>query len=208
MSVNIIVEILMPMGIATSHCNMVLGVIIACRGPLVRVGRAQVDLETKGLTVDIKVVDFKDLEHCRAWVELLDMYASDPMGGGSPLPDDTKARACGELANWPGALSLIAWDNGEAVGLLNAFVGFSTFKARPLMNVHDIAVKPQWRGRGVGKALMAELERQAIDRGCCKLTLEVLTGNQRARDAYLKFGFEDYALDPNHGIASFMQKWL
>ena len=158
--------------------------------------------------MDIKVVDFKDPEQCHAWLELLDMYANDPMGGGSALLEDVKARLCGELASWPGALSLIAWEGAQAIGLLNAFVGYSTFKARPLMNVHDIAVKPQWRGKGVGKALMAEIERQARDKGCCKLTLEVLTGNQRARDAYVSFGFEDYALDPNHGIASFMQKWL
>jgi len=165
-------------------------------------------LEIKGLAVDINVVDFKNPKHCRAWLELLDMYANDPMGGGLPLSEDAKSRLCGDLAGWPGALSLIAWDEGEAVGLLNAFLGYSTFKARPLMNVHDIAVRPQWRGKGVGRALVVELESQARAKGCCKLTLEVLTGNQRARDAYIKFGFEDYALDPNQGNACFMQKWL
>ena len=51
-------------------------------------------------------------------------------------------------------------------------------------------------------------QQHAIDRGCCKLTLEVLTGNARALTSYLGFGFEPYALDPAAGQASFMQKWL
>lgn len=44
--------------------------------------------------------------------------------------------------------------------------------------------------------------------GCCKLTLEILTGNARAMTSYLHFGFEPYTLDPKAGQASFMHKWL
>jgi ribosomal protein S18 acetylase RimI-like enzyme len=76
------------------------------------------------------------------------------------------------------------------------------------MNIHDIAVLPGHRGAGVGQALLAAAEQHAKDRGCCKLTLEVLTGNTRALKSYLGFGFEPYALDPTAGQASFMQKWL
>ena len=56
--------------------------------------------------------------------------------------------------------------------------------------------------------LLAAAEQHARARGCCKLTLEVLTGNARALKSYLGFGFEPYALDPAAGQASFMQKWL
>ena len=59
-----------------------------------------------------------------------------------------------------------------------------------------------------GQALLAAAEQHARARGCCKLTLEVLTGNARALKSYLGFGFEPYALDPAAGQASFMQKWL
>jgi ribosomal protein S18 acetylase RimI-like enzyme len=76
------------------------------------------------------------------------------------------------------------------------------------LNIHDIAVLPDCRGQGVGQALLAAAEQLAIDRGCCKLTLEVLTGNARALQSYLRFGFAPYALDPAAGQASFMQKWL
>jgi ribosomal protein S18 acetylase RimI-like enzyme len=94
------------------------------------------------------------------------------------------------------------------VGLLNAFLGFSTFKAKPLMNIHDIAVQPQWRGQGVGRALLQAIQTHAQRLGCCKLTLEVLSGNHQAQRSYRAFGFEDYALDPAAGVAGLMQKWL
>ena len=141
-------------------------------------------------------------------VALLDAYARDPMGGGTPLADDVKARLCDELAALPSAASFIAWIGDEAVGLVNTFEGYSTFKARPLLNVHDIAVLPAQRGRGVGQALLAACEAHARERGCCKLTLEVLSGNQRALRSYQRFGFAPYVLDPAEGHALLMQKWL
>ncbi len=156
----------------------------------------------------IRSVDFSDPEQARAFVGLLDMYARDPMGGGQGLPYEVKQRLPLDLPRFPGGVHLMAWAGDEAVGVLNAFMGYSTFKAKPLMNVHDIAVMPDCRGQGVGQALLAELESIAKLRGCCKLTLEVLSGNIRARQAYEQFGFEDYELDPQMGAACFMQKWL
>lgn len=157
---------------------------------------------------NIRPVDFDNIDQARAFVGLLDMYARDPMGGGQGLSNDVKNRLAADLAKWPGSIHLLAWDEDEPVGLLNAFMGYSTFKAQPLINVHDIAVVPKCRGQGVGQALLAALEAIARERGCCKLTLEVLSGNTRARKSYQSFGFEDYVLDVNMGAACFMQKWL
>ena len=106
------------------------------------------------------------------------------------------------------AASFIAWAGSEPVGLVNCFEGYSTFKAQPLLNIHDVAVAPAWRGRGVGQALLAAAEAHARERGCCKLTLEVLTGNQVALNSYVRFGFANYQLDPSAGQAMLMQKWL
>lgn len=156
----------------------------------------------------VKPVDFSAAQQRHAFVELLDMYARDPMGGGQGLSEDVRERLPRDLAAWPGGVHLLAWHDNEAVGLLNAFMGYSTFKAQPLMNVHDIAVRAPWRGQGVGHALLQALQGLARERGCCKLTLEVLSGNTGARHAYEKFGFENYALDPALGAACFMQKLL
>lgn len=159
-------------------------------------------------TLIVLPVDYVNVAHRAALVMLLDAYARDPMGGGDPLTEDVKARLCDELAVRANATSFIAWLDGQPVGLINCMEGYSTFKAQPLLNVHDIAVLPGHRGQGIGLALLAAAESLARARGCCKLTLEVLTGNSPALRSYLRFGFAPYALDPAAGQASFMQKWL
>jgi len=158
--------------------------------------------------IEIKVVDYEAPADQAALVSLLDMYACDPMGGGQALAPAVKRELCEKLASFPGAVSLLALVDGQAVGMLNAFMGFSTFKAKPLLNVHDIAVLAQWRGQGVGQALLQAIEAHAQSLGCCKLTLEVLSGNLPAQRTYRSFGFENYALDPEAGVAAVMQKWL
>lgn len=159
--------------------------------------------------IHISRVDYGNAADCTALVILLDAYARDPMGGGIPLEIDVRQRLCADLARIPGAASFLAWNAaGEAVGLINCFLGYSTFKARPLMNVHDIIVISAQRRAGVGQALLAAAEAHARSLGCCKLTLEVLTGNARAVASYRRFGFEPYTLDPAAGQASFMHKWL
>ena len=160
----------------------------------------------------VERVDYLAPRDARALVMLLDAYALDPMGGGQGLSDKVKARLCADLAQRPGAASYIAWlgtgESAQAIGLINCLEGYSTFKAQPLLNIHDIAVLPAHRGQGVGQALLAAARDHALACGCCKLTLEVLTGNATALARYKRFGFEAYTLDPAAGQASFLHKWL
>jgi ribosomal protein S18 acetylase RimI-like enzyme len=76
------------------------------------------------------------------------------------------------------------------------------------MTVHDIAVDPAHRGQGIGQAVFAAVEAHARALGCCKVTLEVLSGNVQAQRSYERFGFEQYSLSVLTGQALFMQKWL
>src|SRR5690606_33557137 len=99
-------------------------------------------------------------------------------GGGAALAEDVRERVVPGLAGTPGAFSLIARLDGEAVGLANCFTGYSTFAGAPLVNVHDLAVAVGHRGRGIGKALLAAVEAEARRSGACKVTLEVLSGNE------------------------------
>lgn len=162
--------------------------------------------------IQTRRVAYGDAGDCAALLKLMDAYASDPMGGGKPLPREVKERLCADLADNPGAISFIAWRDGDgkpdAIGLINCFLGYSTFKARPLLNIHDIVVLAEYRRQGIGQALLAAAEAAARERGCCKLTLEILSGNTRAMASYTHFGFEPYTLDPRAGQASFMHKWL
>jgi len=151
---------------------------------------------------------YDDPAHAAALVELLDAYARDPAGGGEPLSDFARAHLIDELAVRPFIFSVLAFDGSLPVGLVNAIEGFSTFACKPLVNVHDVAVLPSHRGRGIAAQLFAEVETIARERGACKLTLEVLSGNRAARALYEKLGFDDYRLASGMGAAQFMQKWL
>ena len=141
-----------------------------------------------------------------ALLQLLDSYATDPMGGGKPLPEEVQQTLIPNLKARDDYLGVIAFYDNNPAGLINAFEGFSTFAAKPLMNIHDVIVVSEFRGKGLAQRMMEKLEQLAHERGCCKLTLEVLSNNQAAQSAYRKFGFEAYQLDPEAGEALFWQK--
>ena len=162
---------------------------------------------TPTLALTIDRADYADPRDAGDVVALLDAYARDPMGGGAPLGDAVKARLIGDLAANPQAFSLLARVDDQAVGLANCFMGYSTFAAAPLINIHDLAVLPGHRGAGIGKALLVSVEAEALKRGACKITLEVLSGNP-ARHLYARQGYGDYQLDPAAGHALFWQKRL
>lgn len=159
-------------------------------------------------SIQIVQADYKNPQHAQDLVYLLNTYATDPMGGGTALADQVQNTLVAELAKRDFALSLLAHVNGAPAGLLNAFEGFSTFAAKPLINIHDVIVVKEYRGLQLSQRLLAALEVIARERGCCKITLEVLTGNEAAQRAYQKFGFSGYALDPKVGHAVFWQKKL
>jgi len=165
-------------------------------------------MSTLAPTITVRLADYADAADAVRVVALLDSYARDPMGGGKPLSDDVRKRLVPGLAAHPGAFSLLAFAGEEALGLANCITGFSTFAARPLVNIHDMAVLPEARGKGVGRALMLAVEAEARARGACKITLEVLSGNDTAKGLYAALGYGDYALDPQAGTALFWEKKL
>lgn len=160
-----------------------------------------------GGTLEIREADLGDARDARAVVEVLDSYASDPRGGSEPLAPDVRARLIPMLREHPTTLVLLAHDGAEAVGLAIGFWGMSSFRARPLLNIHDLAVRPGFRGRGVGRALLTAAEARARDRGCCKLTLEVQDDNAPARMLYDRFGFRDVVYGDS-GPTRFLSKKL
>lgn len=146
--------------------------------------------------------------HAEAFLDLLDHYARDPMGGGQALAASVRAELVPRLRARLDFAAFLAFDGPRPIGLVNCFEGFSTFAARPLLNVHDIVVHRAHRGRGIARALLKAAEDEARTRGCCKLTLEVLSNNTSALATYERAGFRPYVLDPTAGQALFLQKWL
>ena len=160
--------------------------------------------------MDIQLVraDYRNPAHRHDIPLLLNTYASGAMGGGKPLQQHVLNELVDELAKREFAFSVLAYCDGAAAGLVNCFEGFSTFRCMPLVNIHDVIVLEQYRGMGLCSSMLKEVERIAVERGCCKLTLEVLSENEAAMSAYRKSGFSPYQLDPQAGTAQFWEKPL
>lgn len=160
------------------------------------------------MTIEVVKADYSNEQHSKDIPFLLNQYAMDPMGGGEPLSGATYANLVSSLARLPHAFSLLVYVNGSPAGLANCFEAFSTFACKPLINIHDLCVSPEFRGLGLSQLLLEKVEEIALARGCCKITLEVLGNNEVAKSAYRKFGFAGYQLDPEAGHALFWQKDL
>jgi ribosomal protein S18 acetylase RimI-like enzyme len=158
------------------------------------------------MKIGILRADYLNAQHAEDIGYLLNNYAQDPMGGSTPLSDHVKNNLAKELSKLPHALSIISYVNDKPAGLINCFESFSTFKCKPLINIHDIVVVNEFRGLGISQLMLSKVEEIAKAKGCCKITLEVLEGNEIARSSYLKFGFDGYELDPEMGKALFWQK--
>lgn len=152
--------------------------------------------------------DYANPVHAEALVMLLDAYARDPAGGGEPLSAFALSNLVPALAARAQVYSVLAFDDGAPVGLVNCIEGFSTFACKPLVNIHDVTVLASHRGQGVAAQMLALAEVIARERGAVKLTLEVLSGNRPAASLYERLGFEGYQLDPSMGTAQFLQKKL
>jgi len=158
--------------------------------------------------IEVKLIDYNNAQDGEHLVRLLNEYAEHPMGGGKPLGDEVKASLAEKLSEFGNAFSLIAYVDDEPAALMNCIKGFSTFKAKPLINIHDVVVSKDYRGHGLSRQLFERVEDIAREQGCCKLTLEVVDKNDVAKQAYRNFGFDGYELDAEHGRALFWEKSL
>ena len=159
-------------------------------------------------SIRIVEADLRLPEHQDAALAMIDAYSRDSMGDAKPLETDVRERLVPALKKHPTTLIFLAFDGDEPVGAAVCFIGFSTFAAKPLINIHDCVVVPACRGKGVGRRLLEAVEARARELGCCKLTLEVMDNNQRALRTYEAAGFGRYALQKEGGTAIFMSKPL
>lgn len=143
--------------------------------------------------VEVRAADLADPAQADALVGILDAYAREPNGQSAPLAPEAAANLAAGLRAHPSAFVLLAWDGPRPVGAAVCFVGFSTFAGRPFVNLHDLAVLPGARGRGIGSQLLAAVERRARELGACKVTLEVHDTNHGAKRLYEETGFGSWS---------------
>jgi ribosomal protein S18 acetylase RimI-like enzyme len=115
------------------------------------------------------------------------------MGGEKALSAEVRAALIPGLQRHPTTVVFLAWHSATPVGIAVCFVGFSTFLARPLLNIHDLAVIPAYRRHGVGRLLLEQVAAKGTALGCCKLTLEVRADNHSAQRLYEAVGFDNAA---------------
>lgn len=139
----------------------------------------------------LQAVDLTNETHCQELVWLLDTYMRDEMGNGAPMPKELAPEILDGLKNHSGYLGFFAIANGEYAALANCNKNFSTFKAKPLLNIHDFIVHPDYRAKGVGRFLLDAIARFGQEHGFCRINLEVRHDNISAQKLYKKSGYND-----------------
>ena len=141
--------------------------------------------------ISFSFCDFSNEVHCSELVALINQYIADPMGGGTPLTPLKQLKLVDGLANHPASFVLFVKFDKQIIGLSTCFINFSTFKAKPFINIHDLVINKDYRGKGFGKSLLQQIESIARERKYCKITLEVREDNPAAKNLYAELGFKD-----------------
>lgn len=146
--------------------------------------------DTAGVSpIQVTRADLNDPGQAQAILKLLKAFAREPVSGGSALHPSVTEQLIPGLRQHPTTLVMLAREYDSYIGTAICFIGFSTFYARPLINIHDLTVLDEHRGKGVGRRLMRAVESEALAMGCCKVTLEVREDNEGARRLYNSEGF-------------------
>lgn len=136
-------------------------------------------------------IDFSNPDHCRALVNLMNHYMTDAMGDHPPHDENSAQKLITGLKNQCNKICLLAQTDGQFVGLVNCFINFGTFAAKPFINIHDVVVLDNYRGKGIGRKMLEEVVRRSKEMDCAKITLEVREDNPGAQHLYNSLGFEE-----------------
>ena len=129
------------------------------------------------------------VRHRAALLRLINAYIKDSMGQRRELDGNIEKRLILELSRFPTARLFFAEYERQLIGLAVSFIGFSTFYAKKLLNIHDLIVSPEYRNNGIAEKILLAVEQKAKRMGCSKLTLEVRTDNAKAMRIYRRLGF-------------------
>jgi GNAT superfamily N-acetyltransferase len=115
-----------------------------------------------------ELADYEKLSH---EVDATEAMIDDALFGAQP-------RAFCDIAEWA----------GEPVGNALWFLNFSTFSGRPGLYLEDLFVRPAFRGRGIGKALMVHLAQRCVAEGWMRFEWAVLDWNTPSIEFYKSIG--------------------
>jgi GNAT superfamily N-acetyltransferase len=138
------------------------------------------------MAVSIRAATKADVPQILAFIRALAAFEREP---------DAVVATEGDLLNDgfgpnPYYFCLIAENNGVAAGFALFFFNYSTWMGRPGIYLEDVFVVPEFRGLGIGKALLKQVAAIAIEKNCRRLQWEVLDWNAPAIDFYRAMGAE------------------
>jgi ribosomal protein S18 acetylase RimI-like enzyme len=116
---------------------------------------------------------------------------NNPMGNNRPMPNGLAPQIISGLKQHSAFLGFFVLADDQFAGLANCNINFSTFQAKPLINIHDFIVAPECRNIGAGSFLLQGIINYASQNGYCRVNLEVREDNLAAKSLYKKIGFTD-----------------
>ena len=141
------------------------------------------------MNISLVRADYKNEQHAKDLIMLLNAYALDEMGGTEALSSEVQKNLVPTMSKRSDVFTVLAYVDEEPAGIINCVEGFSTFSCKSLINIHACGVLVKYSGLGLSLKLFGKVEELERERGCCKLTLEVLKGNKVDQNAYKKIGF-------------------
>lgn len=141
--------------------------------------------------IEIDFCNYSDSEDLKAVASLINAYIEEEDGVEHVLKPLLQLRLVNGLDEHPKSIVLLAKVGNAYAGLLVGFENFSTFTARPMINIHDVFVFKEFRGKGVGRKMIEKIESAARERSCSRITLEVRHDNAVAQELYKSVGFAD-----------------
>lgn len=136
-------------------------------------------------------VDLNNKIHCSALLQLLNEYMLDDMGIGESMPEELGPKIISGLKSHSAYVGFFVCIGNDFAALANCNLNYSTWKAMPLINIHDFVVSSKFRKRGVGMFLLNKIAEYASEKGYCKINLEVRHDNYKAQNLYKKAGFAE-----------------
>lgn len=139
-------------------------------------------------SLHIRRGDLSRQEDQHAVLELLEDYARQLPAYHRSLPPEVRRNLPAALQHFPGCHIFLAHRGADVAGVAICFEGFSTFRSRRLLNLHDLSVRAAYQRQGIGQRLLHAVVAFARQEQFCGVTLEVAADNP-ARQLYARFGF-------------------
>ncbi len=112
------------------------------------------------------------------------------------------------LPRQPHLIALLALDGENPIGCVVGFHHLYLFAGQPVANIQFLFVQPEHQRRGIARKLMQSFEDRARTLGCCRLTLEVRTGNVPAKSLYAALDYRQAVFGPERDTLEYWEKAL